>query len=116
MRLIETYWLTVQPTRAGFSPLIQAAEWRNVNGLLHFLAFGLTVPAWQALLVKRPNDVCGWTDGSMEGGSGELQRPYGVSEPASCLRPAGGADSVTKQAKTRLVGWLAALRLIIHCH
>lgn len=48
----------------------------------------------------------------MEGGGGELQKPYGVSEPSSWLRPAGGEDSLAKLAKTKLVGWLATLRLI----
>ncbi len=52
----------------------------------------------------------------MEGGGGELQQPYGVSEPASWLRPAGGEESVTKLAKTKLVCWLAMFRLIIHRH
>lgn len=50
----------------------------------------------------------------MEGGGGELREPYGVPEPSSWLKPAGGAESLAKLAKTKLVGRLAALRLIAH--
>lgn len=49
----------------------------------------------------------------MEGGGAAFQQPYEVSELASWLRPAGGEESMIELAKTKMVCWLAMLRLII---
>lgn len=43
----------------------------------------------------------------MEGGGGELQKPYGVLEPSSWLRPAGGEESIAKLSQNQ-TDWLVS--------
>lgn len=74
-----------------------------------------TLP-WPSPAGSLPVGVCGWTDGLMEGGSGELQQPYGASKAASWPRSAGKGKSISVQAKTNLFGQFASHCLIIYCH